>query len=81
MPVGGRVRAYWCVRNWDAVTLWRAYEIYMLLLLLIVPAIVMGATYSAIGCEVWRVMQRRQGMTSGHGSVPQLLNMVTFICR
>ncbi|KAF4524433.1 hypothetical protein B566_EDAN013451 [Ephemera danica] len=67
MSVGERIKAHWCVRNWYAPTLWRAYEVYMLLLLLIVPAAIMGATYSAIGCEVWRVMQRRQGMTSGQG--------------
>ncbi|XP_065339229.1 gastrin/cholecystokinin type B receptor-like isoform X3 [Cloeon dipterum] len=67
LPVGGRVKAYWCVRNWDDVTLWQAYEVYMLLLLLVVPTIIMGATYSSISCEVWRVMKRRQTMTTGQG--------------
>ncbi|XP_018322690.1 QRFP-like peptide receptor [Agrilus planipennis] len=64
MPVGDKNKAYWCVRNWDNISLWRFNEIYILLLVFICPSIIMSFAYSFICWEVWRVMERRSIMTS-----------------
>ncbi|XP_043280555.1 QRFP-like peptide receptor [Venturia canescens] len=64
--VGHRFPAYWCVRDSDAPTLWRLHEVYMLLLVLVVPLVVMAFCYTAICWEIWRVMKRRYHMTSRH---------------
>jgi hypothetical protein len=65
MNVGERVKAFWCVRDWNRVSVWRCHELYMLLLVLVVPACVMAVTYTAICWEICRVMKRRYHMTSG----------------
>lgn len=31
MQVGEKFKAYWCVRDWDNVTLWRAYEVQIII--------------------------------------------------
>ncbi|XP_069194499.1 kiSS-1 receptor [Procambarus clarkii] len=60
MEVGERVRAYWCVRDFDSPLLWRSYETYMLVLVLLVPACVMAAAYAAISnAIIFMVVQRR----------------------
>lgn len=64
MPVGERLKAFWCVRDWDNLAFWRFHEIYMLILVLIGPACVMSIAYSSICWEVWNVMERRSVMTS-----------------
>ena len=61
--MGERVPAYWCVRNWDNPIGWRIYELYMLVLVLILPSTVMAAAYGAIGREIWRVTAQRGAMT------------------
>ncbi|KAG8035718.1 hypothetical protein G9C98_001146 [Cotesia typhae] len=63
-PVGVRVPSFWCVRDSDSQLLWRIHELYMLLLVLVVPLTVMGFCYTAICWEIWRVMKRRYHMTS-----------------
>ncbi|KAK9508685.1 hypothetical protein O3M35_006183 [Rhynocoris fuscipes] len=65
MMVGERVKGYWCVRDWEWVAAWRCHEVYMLVLVLLLPASVMVVTYTAICREIFRVMQRRFHMTSG----------------
>lgn len=55
LPVGVKVQAFWCVRNLDNVPLWRMYELYMLLIILVVPTTIMSVTYSTIAFEINRV--------------------------
>ncbi|XP_043785662.1 QRFP-like peptide receptor isoform X3 [Apis laboriosa] len=62
--VGLRVIAYWCVRDSEGGLLWRAHEVYMLVLVLVLPLAVMAYCYTAICWEIWRVMKRRYHMTS-----------------
>ncbi|XP_033186772.2 QRFP-like peptide receptor isoform X1 [Bombus vancouverensis nearcticus] len=62
--VGLRVIAYWCVRDSEFGLLWRAHEVYMLVLVLVLPLTVMGYCYTAICWEIWRVMKRRYHLTS-----------------
>uniref|UniRef100_A0A1B6EG53 G-protein coupled receptors family 1 profile domain-containing protein n=1 Tax=Clastoptera arizonana TaxID=38151 RepID=A0A1B6EG53_9HEMI len=60
---------FWCVRNYDDPPIWRLHEMYMLILVLIVPTSVMAVTYTSICWEVWNVMQTRYHMTSGKASL------------
>ncbi|XP_068084404.1 pyroglutamylated RF-amide peptide receptor-like [Anabrus simplex] len=65
LEVGERIKAYWCVADSENLPLWQFHELYMLLLILVIPTSIMVMAYSAICWEVWRVMQRRYDMTSG----------------
>ncbi|KAG8234401.1 hypothetical protein J437_LFUL014659, partial [Ladona fulva] len=65
MGVGVRYRAFWCVRDWDNVELWQFHELYMLLLILVLPTCVMAGAYASICWEIWKVMRRRYAMTCG----------------
>ncbi|KAG8191713.1 hypothetical protein JTE90_008778 [Oedothorax gibbosus] len=65
LEVGERYRAYWCVRNWHQPWLWRAYELYMLLLLLVAPSMVMGFAYCSICHQLWVVVKDRASMSCG----------------
>ncbi|XP_049790292.1 gastrin/cholecystokinin type B receptor-like [Schistocerca nitens] len=67
LPVGLKVQAFWCVRDWEHEALWRLHELYMLVLILVVPTCIMAAAYTSICWEVWHVMQRRCDMTAGQG--------------
>nr|CAH0108948.1 unnamed protein product [Daphnia galeata] len=64
LPVGVRKPAFWCVRDWDSPISWQIYELYMLVLVLVLPLSIMGGTYGAIGREVWRVTYLRSSMTN-----------------
>lgn len=64
--VGVRLIAYWCVRDSEAGLLWRFHEVYMLVVVLILPLTIMAFCYATICWEIWRVMKRRYHMTSRH---------------
>ena len=60
--MGERVPAYWCVRDWLSPLGWQIYELYMLILVLILPTVIMAVAYCAIGREIWRVTAQRSAM-------------------
>ncbi|XP_068227617.1 somatostatin receptor type 5-like isoform X2 [Palaemon carinicauda] len=60
--VGVRVQTYWCHRDWDNVFLWRCYETYMLVIVLVIPTIIMGFAYSAIGYKLSKVLIERSSL-------------------
>lgn len=62
LAVGVRVPAFWCVRDWDNPLSWQIYELYMLLLVLVLPLTIMAGAYGAIGREIWRVTYLRSSM-------------------
>ena len=64
MVVGEKFKGFWCVRDFDNTSLWRYYEIYMLIIIFLLPFCVMTLAYSLICWEVWNVMERRNIMTS-----------------
>ncbi|XP_046653001.1 cholecystokinin receptor type A-like isoform X1 [Daphnia pulicaria] len=64
LPVGVRKPAFWCVRDWDSPISWQIYELYMFVLVLVLPLSIMAGTYGAIGREVWRVTYLRSSMTN-----------------
>ncbi|XP_071541808.1 QRFP-like peptide receptor isoform X2 [Panulirus ornatus] len=79
MEVGDRIPAYWCVRNFDSPFLWRSYETYMLVLVLLLPTCVMTAAYAAIGNAIINMMVQRRSIT-GKGQMANgvlLLNGAT----
>lgn len=63
LPVGARVKAYWCVRDWENTFFWRLHELYLLVLVLLGPACIMTFVYTLICWEVWSVMEKRYLMT------------------
>ncbi|RWS29360.1 gastrin/cholecystokinin type B receptor-like protein [Leptotrombidium deliense] len=66
MEVGSRHKGYWCVRAWNQKTLWRLYECYMLLLILIIPSVVMAYTYKCICLQLRGVIVQRASMFCGN---------------
>ncbi|XP_018565624.1 pyroglutamylated RFamide peptide receptor-like [Anoplophora glabripennis] len=64
LPVGLNNEYRWCVRNWDNQPIWRFHELYMLILILVLPFCIMTFSYSLICWEIWKVMERRSVMTS-----------------
>ncbi|XP_070528737.1 QRFP-like peptide receptor isoform X2 [Cardiocondyla obscurior] len=68
--VGQRLIAYWCVRDSNAGLLWKAHEVYMLVVVLVLPLLIMAFCYTSICWEIWRVMKRRYHMTSRHALNP-----------
>ncbi|RZF36065.1 hypothetical protein LSTR_LSTR005881 [Laodelphax striatellus] len=81
IEVGAKIKGYWCVRDYvnnrDWVT---AYELYMLILILIIPTTIMAITYSSICWEIWRVMKQRKTMTSGKAMILHNVNKI-FLSR
>nr|XP_042907382.1 QRFP-like peptide receptor isoform X1 [Parasteatoda tepidariorum] len=65
IEVGERYKAYWCVRNWHQPWIWRSYEVYMLILILIAPILIMGFAYTKICHQLWIVVKDRASMISG----------------
>ncbi|PNF33344.1 hypothetical protein B7P43_G06325 [Cryptotermes secundus] len=68
--VGIKYKAYYCVQTMDKPSLWRFHEVYMLLLILVIPTCIMIVAYGSISWEIWHVMQRRYDMTSGQALNP-----------
>lgn len=63
--VGMKYKGFYCVQTMDMPSLWRFHEVYMLLLILVIPTCIMIVAYGSISWEIWHVMQRRYDMTSG----------------
>ncbi|KAK3874159.1 hypothetical protein Pcinc_020868 [Petrolisthes cinctipes] len=63
MEVGEKMPAYWCVRDWEREQLWQCYETFMLVLVLLVPASVMGIAYTAICAAVITTVSQRRAIT------------------
>lgn len=54
-------RGYWCVRDWSNEMAWKAYELYMLIVILVVPLIIMTYSYAHICNRLYFVMSNRNG--------------------
>ncbi|XP_060598437.1 allatostatin-A receptor-like isoform X2 [Ruditapes philippinarum] len=64
--VGIHRTAIWCHKYWEESPMFgKAYELYMLLLILVIPFSVMIITYTWIANIVWHVATRRADMRSG----------------
>ena len=67
--VGYRHPAYVCIRNYHDKPAWKAYEIYLLTCILVVPTLIMGFCYGAVIREVCRVVKQRNDLTHNYGQV------------
>jgi len=56
------VPAFWCVRDWDSPLSWQIYELYMLVLVLVLPLTIMAGAYARIAREIWRVTFMRSAL-------------------
>lgn len=52
-------RGYWCIRDWDNGLGWQLYELYLLVIILIIPLIIMTYSYAHICNRLWSVMHNR----------------------
>ena len=68
MRVGNSVDGYhmWCVPDWDwdQGLYWQLFQVYMMLVVLVLPSLVMMFAYSAISNEVFSLVKRRNVMTN-----------------
>ncbi|TRY73004.1 hypothetical protein TCAL_09110 [Tigriopus californicus] len=67
LEVGVRYKAYWCVRDIDNPAKWRAQELYLLLIILVIPSVVMSFCYGKIIREVCQVVRQRSNLTQNYG--------------
>ncbi|XP_042216630.1 QRFP-like peptide receptor, partial [Homarus americanus] len=80
MEVGDRVKAFWCVRDFDSPLLWRSYETYMMVLVLVVPACIMAVAYAAISNAIINMMVQRRSIT-GKGQMANGVLMLNGAMR
>ncbi|KAF6202753.1 hypothetical protein GE061_003155 [Apolygus lucorum] len=69
LEVGYIKKGYWCVTNLEWPLARKMHEVYMLIIVLVIPVCVMTITYSAICREICKVAQRRYHMTSAKGNL------------
>ncbi|EEC13703.1 G protein-coupled receptor, putative [Ixodes scapularis] len=70
--------AYWCMRDEDNPTTWRSFEIYMLILVLCVPALVMSYTYSKICFQLW-MHRTAKPSRADEDTVRQVIKMLILV--
>ncbi|CAG5131793.1 unnamed protein product, partial [Candidula unifasciata] len=59
LEVGYKVKAHWCIKHFPDQRLHILYEIYMLVLMFIIPVVVMVTTYVIICIQVWKFTDMR----------------------
>ena len=62
MEVGYKYCGYFCVRSWDTPLWWQAQEIYLLVVILVIPTTIMIFAYGRIILEICRVFKKRSKM-------------------
>ncbi|KAK7487553.1 hypothetical protein BaRGS_00021255, partial [Batillaria attramentaria] len=60
--VGEIRKAFWCVREWHEEEVGLAFDIYMLVLLFLLPVSIMAAAYTGIARALWRGSALRRSM-------------------
>lgn len=50
---------YWCVRNWEQPMVWRGFELYTMILILVIPGFIMSYSYGRICNRLRSVMRER----------------------
>ncbi|XP_041360093.1 QRFP-like peptide receptor [Gigantopelta aegis] len=64
--------AYWCQKEWSRQMYSILYEMYMLIVMLVIPGALMLTTYIFISLEVWRLAGIRANMRSGRATGAKL---------
>ena len=57
-------KAYWCVREWDPPGVGLTFDIYMLVLLFLLPVSIMAAAYTGIARALWRGSTLRRSVAT-----------------
>lgn len=60
IDVGEKEKGTWCVRDWYSPVAWKAYELYMLVIILIVPLIIMSYSYAKICSKLYTLMHNKR---------------------
>ncbi|CAH1121030.1 unnamed protein product [Ceutorhynchus assimilis] len=70
---------YWCLRNASNEALWKFHELYLLLLILVIPFSIMTYSYTFICWEVWKVMEHRRVMCNDQFLEQKLASCSSYI--
>ncbi|XP_076462091.1 QRFP-like peptide receptor [Babylonia areolata] len=62
--VGEAIKAYWCVREWVPPEVGLAFDIYMLVLLFLLPVTIMAAAYTGIARALWKSSNIRRSVVT-----------------
>ncbi|KAH1023479.1 hypothetical protein HUJ04_012678 [Dendroctonus ponderosae] len=79
MEVGLHNEYSWCVRDSSKPSLWKFHELYMLLVILIIPFSIMTYSYTFICWEVWKVMEHRRVMCNDRSLGQKPSNSSTYV--
>lgn len=52
-------KGFWCVRDWSNSLNWQIYELYMIIIILLIPLTIMTYSYAHICNKLWSVMHDR----------------------
>ena len=77
MEVGVRHKGYWCVRDFDNPLWWRSQELYLLLVILLIPILVMSYCYGRIISAVRQMDRQRRHLTQHCGKTSIVSGYVT----
>ena len=61
-----RKKAYWSVKEWGSPLYSQLYEVYMLMLIFILPLIIITYAYINICVELWIMTSKRASMRAGN---------------
>nr|XP_011418396.2 gastrin/cholecystokinin type B receptor isoform X1 [Crassostrea gigas] len=62
--VGRQIKAYWCIKTTQSPVHSLLFEVYMFVILFIVPITIMVISYSRISHEIWNVSSRRASLSA-----------------
>ncbi|XP_025111286.1 G-protein coupled receptor 54-like [Pomacea canaliculata] len=64
--VGGSRKGYWCMERWPDLVYQQLYQLYMLLIVYVLPLTFMTCTYVSICRRLWQVRYQRASIRAGH---------------
>ncbi|KAK6179239.1 hypothetical protein SNE40_011645 [Patella caerulea] len=69
--VGVKIKAYWCVKNWPSSKIEIVFEVYMLVLMFVIPMTVMIVAYAGICKELLALSSTRANLRVSSGKLVQ----------
>ena len=62
--IGNKVDGFyfWCIPNWDDRVHWQMFQLYMLIIIMILPTIIMTVSYSGISREILKLSQSQKNL-------------------
>ena len=64
MEIGNKVDGFyfWCIPNWEDREHWQMFQLYMLIIILVLPTIIMTAAYTGISREILDLIQSKKNI-------------------